>query len=111
MDLDRLYQLDNADLHATYLASRVHLLDRLLSQQARYQRLVREATRLPVVTEWTDRDGRERTQVISCAFIDGHRALIRSLTHDLLELGDEGLARLRQVQPLPSAAAPPDDNV
>jgi hypothetical protein len=98
MDLDQLYHQDDADIQAAYLESRMHLLDRLLSQQALYQRVVRDATRLPIVTEWRDQDGHHRTHVINVEFLCGHRSLIRSLTRDLLELGDDGLEQLRRIQ-------------
>src|SRR5689334_10188839 len=98
MDIEQLYRQDDPDTQAAYLASRIHLLDRLLSQQALYQRVVREATTLPIVSEWRDQDGQHRTHVINFEFLFGHRSLIRSLTRDLLELGDDGLEQLRRIQ-------------
>src|SRR5690349_8573074 len=96
MDLDQLYRQDDADTQAAYLTSRVHLLDLLLSQQALYQRIVQHATTMPAVTEWRDQEGRGRTHVITVEFLVGHRAIIRSLTRDLLDLGDDGLEQLRR---------------
>ena len=104
---DQLDHQDDADTQAAYLASRVHLLDRLLSQQTLYQRLVREETKLPIVTEWNDPDGHRRaTHVLAVDFIVGHRAIIRSLARDLLDLGDDGLEQLRRIQDRHAPDAP-----
>lgn len=98
MDLDQFFRHDDAAAQAAYLASRSHLLDRLLSQQALYQRVVRAATQLPIVTEWRDQDGHDRTHVVTVAFLCGHRSVIRALTRDLLDLGEDGLEQLRRIQ-------------